>query len=70
MVVFWGGGIKTTLKQFKVQNIGILEEMDSFLTENALLEKGPKHSGMVRPPLIRAMPERKQICSLNVIPYL
>ena len=39
-------------KQLKVQYIGIFEEIDSFLlTKNALLEKGPKNSGMGRPPL-------------------
>ena len=33
----------------------------AFLTKNALREKGPKKSGMVRPPpLIQAMPERKR----------
>ena len=37
-------------KQLKVQYIGIFEEIDSFLlTKNALLEKGPKNSGMGRP---------------------
>ena len=38
-------------KQLKVQYIGIFEEIGSFLlTKNALLEKGPKNSGMGRPP--------------------
>ena len=47
-------------KQLKVQYIGIFEEIDSFLmTKNALLKRGPKNSGMGRPPrIIRAMPER------------
>ena len=38
-------------KQLKVQYNGIFEEIDSFLlTENALLKRGPKNSGMGRPP--------------------
>ena len=41
------------------------------LTKNALLQKGPKNSGMGRPsPLIRAMPERKRLFSIDVFPYL
>ena len=55
-------------KQLKVQYIGIFEEIDFLLTKNALLEKGPKSSGLVRPPspLIQAMHERKQNFSLDV----
>ena len=37
-------------KQLKVQYIGIFEEIDSFLTKKALLERGPKISGMGIPP--------------------
>ena len=38
-------------KQLKVQYIGIFEEINSFLlTKNALLERGPKNSGMGNPP--------------------
>ena len=49
-------------KQFKVQYIGIFEEIDFLLTKNAHLKRGPKNSGMGRPPpIIRAMPERKRV---------
>ena len=43
----WGGqgDILTTSKQLKVQYIGIFEEIDSLLTKNALLKRGPKNSG-------------------------
>ena len=37
-------------KQLKVQYIGIFEEIDSLLTKNALLKRGPKNPGMGRPP--------------------
>ena len=41
------------------------------MTKNALLQKGPKNSGMGRPsPLIQAMPERKRLFSIDVFPYL
>ena len=58
----WGGrNINNLKKQLKVQYIGIVVEIDFLLTKNALLEKGPKNSGVGRPPpLIRAMPERKR----------
>ena len=49
-------------KQLKVQYIGIFEEIDSLLTKNALLERGPKNSGMGRPPPSFA---RKKTLSLN-----
>ena len=41
------------------------------MTKNALLKRGPKNSGMGRPPLpiIRAMPERKRFFSIDVFPY-
>ena len=39
------------------------------MTKNALLEKGPKNSGMGRlPSLIRAMPERKRFF-IEAFPY-
>ena len=38
------------------------------MTKNALLEKGPKNSGMGRPPLIWAMPERKRFFFIDVLP--
>ena len=40
------------------------------MTKNALLERGPKHSGMGRPPppIIRAMPERKRFFSVDPFP--
>ena len=48
-------------KQLKVQYIGIFEEIDSLLTKNALLKRGPKIRAWVDPPpLIQAMPERKR----------
>ena len=58
----WGGrNINNLKKQLKVQYIGIVVEIDFLLTKNALLEKGPKNSGVGRPPpLLRAMPERKR----------
>ena len=37
-------------KQLKVQYIGIFEEILFLLTKNALLKRGPKISGMGRPP--------------------
>ena len=56
--------------QLKVQYFGIFEEIDSFLlTKNALLEKGPKNSGMGRPPpLIWAMHGRKRFFCIDVFP--
>ena len=49
-------------KHLKVQYIGIFFRNRLFLlTKKALLERGPKNSGIGRPPpLIRAMPERKR----------
>ena len=49
-------------KQLKVQYIGIFEEIDSFYWPKMhFLKRGPKNSGMGRPPpIIRAMPERKR----------
>ena len=39
------------------------------LTKNALLKRGPKKSGMGRPPpIIRAMPERKRLFSVDPFP--
>ena len=38
-------------KQLKVQYIGIFEEILFLLTKNTLLKRGPKTSGMGRPPL-------------------
>ena len=47
----WGGrNINNLKKQLKVQYIGIVVEIDFLLTKNALLEKGPKNSGVGRPP--------------------
>ena len=41
------------------------------MTKNALLERGPKNSGMGRPPpIIRAMPKRKRFFSIDVFPYI
>ena len=37
-------------KLLKVQYIGIFEEIDFLLTKSALLKRGPKNSGMGRPP--------------------
>ena len=56
-------------KQLKVQYIGIFEEIDSFAVLNALLKRGPKYSGMGRPPpIIGAMPERKRFFSVDPFP--
>ena len=56
-------------KQLKVQYIGIFEEIDFLLTKNALLKRGPKNSGMGRPPPpIQAMPERKRSFSVDPFP--
>ena len=58
-------------KQLKVQYIGIFEEIDSFYWPKMLFLKGPKNSGMGRPPpLIRAMPERKRFFSIDVFPKI
>ena len=42
------------------------------MTKNAILERGPKISGMGRPPppLIRAMPERKRFFFIEAFPQL
>ena len=47
-------------KQLKVQYIGIFEEMDSLLTKNAVLKRGPKISGMGRPPPYHSGNARKK----------
>ena len=53
-------------KQLKVQYIGIFEEIDSFYWPNMhFLKKGQKNPGMGRPPIIRALPERKRFFSLR-----
>ena len=41
------------------------------LTKNALLKREPNNSGMGRPPpIIRAMPERKRLLSIDPFPKL
>ena len=50
-------------KQLKVQYIGIL------LTKNALLERGPKNSGMGRPPpLYSGNARKKRFFSIDAFP--
>ena len=69
----WGGegDILTTQKTVKRSiHWHFLRNILLLLTKNALLEKGPKNSGMGRPPpLIRARPERKRLFSIDVFPY-
>ena len=58
-------------KQLKVQYI--IQNRLFLLTKNALLKRGPKNSGIGRPPpspLTRAMPERKRFFSIGPFPNL
>ena len=58
-------------KQFKVQYIGIFEDIDTFYWPKMhFLKKGQKIRAVLDPPppLIRAMPERKRFFSIDVTP--
>ena len=57
-------------KQLKVQYIGIFEEIDSLLTKNVLLKRGPKNSGMGRPPPHHSGNARKKTFFFQLTPSL
>ena len=53
------------LKQFKVQTIGILEEIDSFYWPKMHFWKGAKKLGRALPPIIGTKSKRKHFSQEN-----